>query len=365
MSLTFFFSNLCEVPLAYWRVRERSAVFVGIGLTRTLVNAVSIMVALVVLKWGVLGVLYANLLTNAIAGLSLSGIVLYHSPKRIVIQKLSAMLRYSSPLVISGFASFVLVFSDRFFLRKYGSLADVGIYALGYKLAMVVNLMVGAPFRLTWQWQQFDFAKKPDAKSLHAKVQVYQLLVSVGVGLGIALMAKDVLRIVSPMTYWGAAHIVSIIALCYILDNVRSVIVSGVLIQRTTRSLIPIAAVAAAVDIVLNFLLIPRFLAMGAAVATLLAYLTYLAMTHFVAQRVYPVPYEYNRNIKILGSAALIYLASTFFNLGLVSSILVHSFLLALFVMVSLRILDKDERNLLRRTGSTLVQRLRGVFEGA
>jgi O-antigen/teichoic acid export membrane protein len=228
-----------------------------------------------------------------------------------------------------------------------------------------VNVLVGTPFRMTWQWQQFDFAKKPDAKILHAKVQVYQLLVSVSVGLAIAVLAKDALRIIAPMSYWGAAQVVPIIALCYILDNVRSVIVSGVLIQRTTRSLIPIALAAAAIDIALNFILIPHFLAMGAAVATLLAYLAYLTMTLPVAQRVYFVPYEYARNIKVLGSAALIYLASILVDLSLVRSILVHLLLLALFVVVSIRLLDDDERSLLRRTGSSLVQRLRCVLQGA
>jgi O-antigen/teichoic acid export membrane protein len=364
VSLTFFFSNLCEVPLAYWRAQERSALYVSVGLARTVLGAASIAVALAGLKWGVSGVLYANLLSNAVAGVGLAGAVLYYLPKKVVLHKLREMLRYSAPLVISGLGSFVLVFSDRFFLRRYGDLTQVGIYALGYKLAMIVNLVVGGPFRLTWQWRQFELAKKENAKAVYAKIQVYQLLASVFVGLAVALLAKDALRILAPTTYWGASQIVPIIALCYILDNVRSVILSGVLIQRLTQLLIPIAVAAALTNIALNFLLIPRFLAMGAAVATLLSYLAYLAMAHFVAQRVYFIRYEYARNLAVLASAGIVYAASGLFKLNLAPSILVNLLLLSVFAVASIRLLDREERSLVWQTGANLVRRLRGGMEG-
>ncbi|MBI4167044.1 MAG: oligosaccharide flippase family protein [Acidobacteria bacterium] len=364
VSATFFFSNLCEVPLAHWRAQERSVLYVSVNLARTLLGAASIAVALAALKWGVRGILYANLLTNAIAGLGLAGSALLYLPRKLDARKLAEMLRYSVPLFISGLGSFVLVFSDRFFLRRYGDLTQVGIYALGYKLAMIVNLVVGGPFRLTWQWQQFELAKKENAKVMYAKIQIYQLLVSVSVGLAIALLAKDALRILSPTSYWGASQIVPIIAFCYVLDNVRSMILSGVLVQRMTHSLIPIAVAAALINVTLNFLLIPHFLAMGAAVATLLSYLAYLAMTHSVAQRAFFIRYEYGRNLAVVASAGLVYLAGTLIHLELLPSILVNLLLFSIFAVTSFNLLDQEERSLVRQTGVNLVRRLRGGFEG-
>ena len=100
----------------------------------------------------------------------------------MVREKLPEMLRYGAPLVVSGLASFILVYSDRFFLRRFGNLTDVGVYGLGYKLAMIVTLVVSGPFSLTWQWQQFELAKKENAKDLYPKIQTYQFLFTVFVG---------------------------------------------------------------------------------------------------------------------------------------------------------------------------------------
>lgn len=360
-ALTFFFSNLCEIPLAYWRAREQTTVYVAVTFARTLLGAGLLACSLVVLKWGVRGVVYANFLTSVVSGLTLASVVFRQVPRRLVMTKLAEMLRFGFPLVFSGLASFVLVFSDRIFLRQYGNLEDVGVYALGYKLAMAVTLLVSVPFGMTWAWQQFEVARKENARDMYTKIQLYQLLVTTFVGLAVAVLAKDFLRILTPPSYWHAARIVPLIVLCYILENVRSVILSGVYVQRVTHYLLPIAVVIAGTDLFLNYLLIPRYMAMGAAVATLLAYALNLVLCFWVQQRVYPLRYDYVRNGLVLGLAAVIYLASTLAKLQIAWSILMNLSLLSLFLALSSKLLDRDERNALGRLGLSIAQSLRGV----
>jgi O-antigen/teichoic acid export membrane protein len=358
VALTFFFSVLCEVPLAYFRAREQSALFVGVGAARAVLGALMLVVALAALKWGVRGVVYANCVTNAIAGLTLFGFVLSQVPKRIVAQKLEEMLRYGLPLVLSGLASFVLVFSDRLFLRFFGHLSAVGVYALGYKMAMVVALVISGPFSLAWSWEQFEIAKGRNPGAIYAKVQTYQFFFSLCIGLGVAVMAKDALRILTPESYWAAAQFVPLIVLCYVLGNARLVMLSGILVRQLTHYLIPITALIVAIDLGLNYVLISRYLAMGAAIATLITYAAYLGLTYLVAQRVYSVRYEFGRGGIALGSAVLIYLASWRLNLGLVGSIAVNLMLLGLFAAILLKLLDRGERDMFLRMGFSLKERL-------
>jgi O-antigen/teichoic acid export membrane protein len=359
LALTFLFSNLAEVPLAYWRAREKTAIFVSANVARAMLGALALVVALVLLRRGVRGVVLANCATSAIAGLTLFGVLLAQIPRRLVAAKLEEMLRYGLPLVLSGLASFVLVFSDRFFLRTFGNLAEVGVYALGYKLAMIVPILITGPFNMAWQWQQFEVAKKQDAGDVFARVQKYQFLVALFVGLCVSVLAKDVLRILTPASYWAAARYVPIIALCYVLESARSVIISGILVQRVTHHLVPITALIVATDLGLNFVLIPRYLAMGAAVATLIAYVAYLGMTFYAARRVYAVRYEYGPNALALGSAVLIYFASSLLNLSLIGSIAVKIVLLCVFILVSTALLTAEERNMFLKMGFSLKERLR------
>lgn len=62
------------------------------------------------------------------------------------------------------------------------------------------------------------------------------------VGLAVAVLAKDALRILTPQIYWTAARAVPVIVLCHVIENVRSVILSGVMVRRVTHYLFPIAA---------------------------------------------------------------------------------------------------------------------------
>jgi O-antigen/teichoic acid export membrane protein len=275
------------------------------------------------------------------------------------------MLSYGLPLVPWGLNMYVLTFSDRFFLRHFGTLADVGVYALGYKLAMVVTLLVTGPFAMLWQWHQFELAKHEDAKTIYARIQIYIMLASVFVGLGIALMAKDLLRVISPPSYWSGARIVPLIVMCYVLENVRSVVTSGILVQQATRKLMGISFIVIASNLLLNYLLISRFLAMGAAIATLLSYGLNLGLCYRAAQRVYQVHYEYGRNAIVLGSATAIYLASQWVDLPLLASTLMNCSFLLLFVLVAVWLLNDEERLMFQKIGLSLASRMRAAFARA
>jgi len=359
VSFTLFFSNLCDVPLAYWRAQGRTVLFVCVGLSRTVVSLSLIVLFLVGFKWGVQGVLYANALANGIAGLALSAVVISAVPKRIIVPKLREMLRYGLPIVPSHVISFILVFSDRFFLRHFASLTDVGVYSLGYKLAGIVSVLVSGPFSMTWSWQQFELAKREDGRRMYAKIQVYQLLVAAFFGLGVSVFAKDILRIMTTEAYWGAAHVVPLIVLSYILADIRGVVISGILVERVTHYLPLVGVVSAITNLALNYVLISRYKAMGAAVATVLSYAVHLAVTYCVAQHVYRVPYEYARDAIALGTAALLYLLSTLHGFSLAGSVAVNLVLLLLFCAVSLRLLNRDERKMVWQLGLKIVQKLR------
>ena len=346
VACTLFFSTLMEVPLASLRAQQRTVLYVLIGLARTVLNATLLVIALVLLHKGVLGVLYANLISNALVGVVLVSALVRRVRGRVSRGKFEPMFRYGAPLIVPSLASFVLVFSDRLFLRHFTSLSEVGIYGLAYKLAGAVPLLVTGPFNMTWAWQQFEFAKH-EKREIYARVQTYQIIVSVFVALGVSVMAKDVLRILTPSSYWGAADIVPIIACCYVLEGIRAVVNSGILIRKVTHHLALIGVVVAVVDLMLNYLLIPRFHAMGAAIATLVAYAVSLAMSYLAAQRVFHIRFEYRRSAVILGSATTIYMASRFIDLPLAASVGSCAVLMFVFAAVCFGILDREERGLL------------------
>ncbi|MFB3921510.1 MAG: oligosaccharide flippase family protein [Terriglobia bacterium] len=361
VSWTLFFSNLTEVPFAYWRAQHRTVLFVVVNLIRTIVSAGTLIVAVAVLQRGVQGVVYANLITNGILGLLLLGTTLSKVGFRVMSHKLREMLAYGAPLIVQSIASFILVFSDRLFLRHFASLTEVGIYSLGYKLAGIVALLVSGPFTMTWSWHQFEVAKKGNAKDTFAHIQLYQLLVSVFVALVITLLAKDALRIMAPAAYWDASKVVPLIALSYVLGDMRAVIWTGILLRNRTHHLGWISGIVAASNLLLNFVLIPRYSYMGAAVATVLSYALSLTLGFILAQSIYFIRYEYRRNAIVLGSAVAIYLISTQLSLQISLSLVANVFVALLFPVIAIVMLRREERIMLWQLGRQAVERMRNL----
>lgn len=365
VSLTLLFSSLTEVPMAYLRAKEKVVLFVSIGFARTILGVSTLTIFLVVLKWGVLGAVYANLLANAIAGLGLLGATLTRVPVKVSLAKLKEMLSYGLPLVPYSLNMFVLTFADRFFLRHFGNLADVGVYALAYKLAMVMAVLVNVPFDLVWQWQQFELAKRENAKELYARITTYLLLAAVVVGLGVSVMAKDALRIMTPPSYWAAAQVVPLLVLSYILSALRLVVISGIYVQKVTHRLIPIALASTCTNLTLNWFLIPRYLVMGAAIATVLSYAVNLILCFSQSQKFYAVRYDYLRNVATLTLATLVYLASTLTNFRPEGSVAINLLLILIFGGLALGLLDREDRGVVQHLALAVTSNLRrGLARG-
>jgi len=101
------------------------------------------------------------------------------------------------------------------------------------------------------------------------------------------------------------------------------------------------------VNIALNFVLIPRWGMVGAAISTAAAYVVLFAGMTLYAQYVYPVPYQWRRIVTVVGAAVGLTVAARAAQLPLAPS-----FLLVLVYPLALAVLGfylPAERKRLRR----------------
>jgi len=104
-----------------------------------------------------------------------------------------------------------------------------------------------------------------------------------------------------------AAIVVPVIALAYLCEGLCYVGTIGIALQR--RPIVRSAAVgvAALVNLALNVLLIPPYGMLGAAWATLIAFMLQTVILVTVALGYYPIPYQWGRFAQLLGSAGALY----------------------------------------------------------
>jgi O-antigen/teichoic acid export membrane protein len=360
--LIYFFQSAESIPLLYMRAREQSGTFAVTNVARLVLSLALNIYFVVFLELGILGVLYSGCITGMVFA---TGLLIYQfRATRIRFRRPNAraLVRFGAPLVPWSISSFLIVFSDRYFLRLFSGDAAVGVYSLAFRFAMLVNALGFRPFLLVWGPRRFEVAKQPDGQTTILRVFGYLNICLGFLALGIALFAGDVIRIMARNPgFHEAANIVPIMVTAQILYHLVSFPNLSMLITERTDVMGRLALVVGLLVLALNMALIPRFGIYGAATATLIAYSLRFMIVTVVAQRIHRFEYGW-RHIGLIylvlgvpfGLKLMLPSESAVASLGL-STILVGVGALGIYRFV----LDVDERTTLRRLPAQMVARLR------
>jgi O-antigen/teichoic acid export membrane protein len=206
--------------------------------------------------------------------------------------ELRTMLAYGLPLVPAALALWALTFIDRIMLARLSDLAEVGQYAVANRVAMPLLFAVAAfatafsPFILA------AHSDDPEAeKELRARVLTYVTAGLVLMALALGLFAREIVDIVAP-GFDRAYQATGLVAAGLAAFGVSTVTMTGLSITRRTGRVAFAATLVAAINIGLNLLLIPLWGMMGAAVATLVAFVLLAVLYHLQAQRAYRTHYD-------------------------------------------------------------------------
>src|SRR5678816_3780199 len=151
------------------------------------------------------------------------------------IPKTRQMLAFGAPFVLTGIGAFIMNFADRYFLNLYAGLGQVGIYALGYKFGFMLNMLAVAPFLQMWEAQMFVVQKETSPGPVYARVFEYFAALLLLAVLGVSIFIQDILRVVASPEYAGAAAIVPIVALAYVLNGWGQYFRLGMLLTKRTQ----------------------------------------------------------------------------------------------------------------------------------
>lgn len=310
--LTLFFDTGVALSLLTLRVQEKSINYVAIALARLVISVGLNILFIVALRKGVLGILEAHLIASALIYCFLIPQLIKNAGFRFSTTKLKGMISYGIPYIPSNLAAWIMTLADRYFLQFLSTSTELGLYSIGYKFGMVINALVTAPFAAAWGPFFWSVAKEKNNKEIYSSVLTYFVLIGMFIALGLSVLSKEVLTIMATPPFYGAYKVVPLIALSYILLGCFSILFVGAGLEKKTKYAPLITGVGAIVNLGLNYLLIPSYGMMGAAIATVISYLLLPIGSYFISKRYYPIKYEWGRVVKIFIAAALVYAGSIF-----------------------------------------------------
>ena len=292
-----------EQMTSLFRVEQRSTAYVTATFANVAVTIAATVLLVVVFDKGPLGVLVGNFTGTLIVYAAL----LTYSRRALGLQfdrKLyRAMNRFGLPLVPSAVALWLTNFSDRFFLVKLTDAHEVGLYSIGVRVASSVVLLLTA-FRMAWPAFAYSIEDDREARRTYSFVLTYVVYVCCWLAVALGLLAPWILRVITTKPFYPAENVVSPLAFGVAAFGAYVVVQIGTGRARQTRSNWVVTGAAAALNVGLNFALIPPYGRMGAAVATVAAYTLLFIGMAWRAQTVFPVPYQWRR-VATLAAAAV------------------------------------------------------------
>jgi O-antigen/teichoic acid export membrane protein len=304
---TTAFEVLSIIPFVILRAEKKSIQFISFQTTFLIARLALIIYLILGRNWGILAVLVGDLTVGV-----LSCLTLYIYIKRSLILQFSKnesikMLKLGLPLIPANISVYVFTAIDRYFINYYSTTSEVGLYNLAYKFGNLITVLFATPMALIWPTIFLSYKKDKNIKEFYTKALTYSCYIAFFLFLIFSLLSKELIHIMSDKEYWASYSVIPIIVFTYALWSLRKSINVAILLKRKTSAEAIIFFVGAVLNIGLNFLLVPRYGMMGAAVATIITYFVLMVILFIYNKKLMDIKYEWSRIVKITIVTALIF----------------------------------------------------------
>lgn len=260
------------------------------SLTTLVTTVVSNIVFIIILGWGAIGLV----LVPIIAGLTLAIATWYVAHSLVGKPSFRIMkLLLSSGLMLQPaiMTSWILLVSDRLVLVHYVSLEALGHYTIANKIASLLIVMMG-PVYSAWMPLALATQHETFATRQYENLTRYLIAVVLGASLFLGIFAPEILLLLTRPAYLPAVPYVGFLTYIYVFGAVGVVLNTRGMAQKMLKEISGVNLAGAAVNIILNFILIPRWGVWGAVIATVVGYAVPQILLHLILQKISLLPYS-------------------------------------------------------------------------
>ena len=348
------FDALTLMPFMALRAKEKSVPFAVLKVINVVLNILANILFIVVLKKGIAGIFWANLVSSGLTFLFLLPIIFRYFILKFDYTIFRELLSFGLPYIVSGLAVVAMNIIDRPIIERLTDLETTGIYSAGYKLGTFMALFIAA-FRFAWHPFFLSTSKQENAKAVFARVLTYFMLSCSVVFLMVSLFVDEIVRFnlfgysLFGEDYWVSTSIIPLILISNIFYGMYVNFYVGVFLEKKTSVIAWVTGISAVINILFNFLLIPFFGMLGAAWAKVISYIVLAFLLYKKSNPLYPINYEWSRIVKISVFALGLFLAQIYL-LQWTHILLKGSLVLIFFVfLLASGFLDRVEKTRIRK----------------
>ena len=305
-----FLGTFLFIPNCLLRIREQSTLFAGLTFVKSFATIVVRLVLVIPMRTGVHGVVLSDTVVTVALIVIMAKWVLPLLRPVFSPTLLREALHFGLPRLPHAMAHQAIAVSDRWLMALFLTQSDIGLYGVGSSFGQALKLFLNG-FEFAWAPFYFGSMHRPDAKTIYARLTTYVLGAVVLLAAGLSAIATDLVRLMTAPEFWRASIVIPATAVGVVAQAAYQVTAIGLNITKQAKYFPIATTIAAAVSIVGNLIVMPRYGMLGAAYMNAISYTALTIAAGGFAYRVYPVRYEWRRLGLIAGAGLVSYLAAT------------------------------------------------------
>ena len=267
-------SNFHLSAAHFIRGQGKTKLFSIQGIICTALTIALNLIFLLAFDMGVLGYVLSIILSDAMITLFLyikEGLWRYLVPSNFDKNILRKMIRYSVPMIPTTVFWWITNVADRYMIAYFDGNAINGLYAVAFKVPTLLILVSGI-FSEAWQYSAVTDGNGEDKSKFFSKVfDSFQSIVFLGASC-LVLLAKFFTKVLLDSSYAEAWQYMPVLVFATVFSSLVTFMSSVYVKHKRSVNSFVTALIGALSNIILNFLLIPKYSAQGAAIATLACY---------------------------------------------------------------------------------------------
>lgn len=344
------------------RLENKAMPYMMIALTVSLIYMGCIILFVAVLKVGIPGYYYSQIISNTIGAV----IALFLSREllapRFSLKWFKKLARYSFPLVPGTLFGWSLSANNRMFLNASTTPVQVAYYGLANKATIVITLATQA-FCNAWEPTMYSLLNQEEKikRTLPSMLSLYTLG-TLSICTLVMTVAREIFLFLAPPEYLAGIGLLGIMQLRWIFTMGVYVIDPGTAKSGKTWWVSIMLGLAVLVNLGANSILTPRLGLYGAVISELLGYITAMCGRWIISDRFFPINWNLRYFILMIvlyGAAAFVQTRIILGDLPWGLSFLLRLLLAAVVITGGYLFIDRESKITLKEIVANGVEKMK------
>ena len=228
------------------------------------------------------GKIYANLVVSGVIFIIAIIYFIKLGKPKFKFRYVKYSLVFGVPLIPHALSNFILSYFDRIAINQLTGSFDTGLYSFAYNVGMIMNVVVMA-MNKAWVPMFYDNLKENNYNKINSMAINYSKYIFFA-AISLILFSKEIVMILADKSYYAALDLVPIIILSSVFIFFYTLFANYSFYRKKTALISTATLLAGAINIGLNYWLIPKFGYIAAAYTTLFSYIV-LFILHYINAR--------------------------------------------------------------------------------